>query len=131
MADKSPLAIVQAWQEAANKQDIEGLLRLSDSNIEIIGPRGSGYGHQLLREWLGRAGLSLKTVRAFARGQVVVLAQQGVWRSVESGEVMGEQFIASHFRVDNNTITQYTRYDKLETALAEAGLEEGDEVFNV
>ena len=58
------------------------------------------------------------------------MAQQGVWRSVESGEVIGEQLVASYFRVDNNTIIQYARYDNLETALAKAGLEETDEVFN-
>ena len=33
---------VQAWQNAANTQDKGRLLELSDPNIEIVGPRGSG-----------------------------------------------------------------------------------------
>jgi hypothetical protein len=72
--------------------------------------------------------LSLKTQRIFARGEVVVVAQQGLWRSVETGEVMGEQPFASRFRVVNRYITQFARYDSPETALAEAGLGEADEV---
>jgi hypothetical protein len=126
--DKVPYKVVQAWQEAVNRQDLEGLFQLSDPNIELIGPRGSGWGHGLLREWLGRAGLSLRTLRIFARGEVVVMAQQGLWRSVETGEIMGEQPLASRFRVVNGYVTQFTRYDDLKTALAEAGLGEGDEV---
>ena len=55
--DESPFAIVQAWQDAANSQNIDRLIELSDPNIEVVGPRGLGYGHQLLRNWLGRAGL--------------------------------------------------------------------------
>src|SRR5258708_30740143 len=69
---QTPTAIVQAWQAAANQQDIDRLLALSDANIEIVGPRGSGYGHQLLRDWIARAGLQLTTLRTFTCAQTVV-----------------------------------------------------------
>src|SRR6185295_7897704 len=87
---ESPLAVVQAWQQAANDQDIDGLIARSAPDIELIGPRGSGRGQQLLRDWLARAGLRLTTLRAFGRGEIVVLAQHGVWRSAETGAVAGE-----------------------------------------
>jgi hypothetical protein len=125
---ESPFALVQAWQDAANDQNIALLVELSAPNIEVVGPRGSGYGHQLLRDWLSRAGLHLTTLRAFARDNVVVVAQHGVWRSVETGEVTGERDIASRFQVDGQLIVQFARYDNLDVALDEAGLQFSDEI---
>jgi hypothetical protein len=127
MPPTSSVTLVQAWQDAANSQNIDRLIALSDPNIEIVGPRGSGYGHQLLREWLGRAGLHLETLRVFARDNAVVVEQHGVWRSVETGAVAGERDIASRFRVDGERIVQFARYDSLSAALAEAGLTFADE----
>lgn len=118
---------VYAWQDAANQQDIERLMELTDANIELIGPRGSGYGQQLVREWLGRAGLTLTTQRTFVRDATVVVAQHGVWRAPESGEITGEADLASRFRVADGRVVQFARHDTLETALAEAGLSEADE----
>lgn len=128
MQQEHPLVIVQAWQDAANRQDVERLVALSDSNIEVIGPRGSGFGHQLLRDWLGRAGLSLTTQRAFIRDNIVVVAQHGIWRSLETGAITGAADLASRFRVEEQRISQFARYDTLDRALAEAGLSEADEV---
>ena len=127
MPHASSVTVVQAWLHAANTQNFDDLIALSDPNIEIIGPRGSGYGHQLLRDWLGRAGLRLETRRVFARGDAVVVEQHGVWRSVETGDVTGERDIASRFRVDGERIVQFARYDSLSEALAEAGLTFADE----
>jgi hypothetical protein len=128
MPYESPFALVQAWQDAANDQNIDRLIELSAPTIEIVGPRGSGYGHQLLRDWLGRAGLHLTTQRAFVRDNVVVVAQHGVWRSVETGAVTGERDLASRFQVDGQRIVQFARHDNLADALSEAGLYEADEI---
>ena len=127
MPHASPVSVVQAWLDAVNSQNIDRLIALSDPNIEIIGPRGSGYGHQLLRDWLGRAGLHLESLRVFARSDAIVVEQHGVWRSVETGEVAGERDIASRFRVDGERIVQFARYDSLSVALEEAGLTFADE----
>jgi hypothetical protein len=124
----SPFEIATAWQQAANDQDIERLLALSDPHIEIVGPRGSGYGHQLLRDWLGRAGLTLTTLRAFAGDGKVVLAQHGVWRSLESGAVTGERDLASRFDVDGGRVVRFARYDTLDEALGAASLNGAAEV---
>jgi len=128
MQYESPFALVQAWQDAANSQNIDRLIELSAPMIEIVGPRGSGYGHQLLRDWLSRAGLHLTTQRAFAHDSVVVVAQHGVWRSIETGVVTGERELASRFQVDSQQIAQFARHDSLAEALSEAGLHASDEI---
>jgi hypothetical protein len=127
MQNQDAVAVVQAWQDAANQQDVERLLALSDANIEIVGPRGSGFGHQLIRDWLARAGLTLATQRIFARDNIVVMAQHGVWRAAETGAISGEAALATRFRVHDGRIVQFARYDQLETALTEAGLSAADE----
>lgn len=128
MTSMSSFALVQQWQEAANQQSGDRLVELSAPDIEVVGPRGSGHGHQLLREWLTRAGLHLTTLRAFARENVVVVAQHGVWRSVETGEIISEQDVASRFRIDGQRVGQFARYDTLDVALNEAGLDYSDEI---
>ena len=88
----------------------------------IVGPRGPATGHAILRVWLERAGLSFEPKRTFARENVVVVEQHAVWRSVDSGEVIGEADVASRFRVQDGLVTEYARHDDLATALHEADL---------
>jgi hypothetical protein len=118
----SPLPVVHAWQEAANRRDVERLMELSDPDIEIVGPRGSGRGRDLLGEWLERAGVTLQTYRAFVKDETVVLAQHGVWQAG------GERDIATRFRVDDGRVAQIERYDTLDEALQASGLGAHDEM---
>ena len=124
MQQVNQAAIVQAWQEAANAQDSDRLLALSDPNIEIVGPRGSGFGQQLLRDWIARAGLTLKTLRVFTQADAVVVEQQGIWRALDTGEVTGEKTLASVFQVDNGRVVKFARYDSLSAALEAAGFDQ-------
>jgi len=123
----SSIAIVQGWQAAANDQNIDRLLELSAPDIAIIGPRGRGSGHQLLREWIARAGLTLSTRRAFQHGDTVVLAQHGTWLSSATGGVPSDATLASRFRVRDEQVIEFERYDDLASALAAAGMCETDE----
>jgi ketosteroid isomerase-like protein len=66
-SSEDAIRTVKAWQEAANAQDIDHLLAVSDETIEIVGPRGVASGHQMLRDWMARAGLTLETRQTFAR----------------------------------------------------------------
>jgi hypothetical protein len=127
MAHKSSLDIAHAWQEVANRQDVKHLLELSHADIEIAGPRGSGHGHDLLRAWLKRADLELRTLRAFVRNSAVVLEQHGVWHSLETGEPWGERTVASYFEVKEEHVTRVARYDHLQEALEKADLSIEDE----
>jgi ketosteroid isomerase-like protein len=123
----SAISLVQAWQNAVNAQDIDGLLELSAPDIVIHGPRGRASGHQLLRDWIARAGLTLTTQRVFQRGDTVVLAQHGVWQSEATGGVPSEADLASRFRVNRQQVVEYERYDTLAHALEAAGMTEADE----
>ena len=126
----SPLQVALAWQQAANQQDIEQLMALSDPDIEIIGPRGSAFGHDILRQWLARAGLTLSTRRMFARENTVVIAQHGIWRSSETGNLPSEAEVASCFVCTEGRVTKLSRHDHLTEALQTAGLTENDEVLS-
>jgi hypothetical protein len=128
MQQPNLLSIVEAWQDAVNHQDETRLLELSDPAIELVGPRGVAQGHTVLRQWLARVGVQLTTQRAFVGDGVVVVAQHGLWRSVENGEFQGEAQVASHFRVRDGQITYYARYDRLDEALAAAALSTKDEI---
>src|SRR5260370_32500734 len=127
MRPSDAMSTVRAWQEAANAQDVSRLLELSAPSIEVVGPRGSGFGHQLLRDWITRAGLSLKTLRAFVHGDTVVVEQHGVWHSLDTGEVTSEKTLASVFRVDDQHVMRFARYDSLNAALEAAGLDQSME----
>lgn len=129
MEDNSVLATAKAWQEAANTLDVPRLLELSVPEIEIVGPRGTASGHQVLRDWVGRAGLHLTTLRTFTKDRNVVIAQHGVWRSVETGELRGEADVSSYFEVENDKVARIARYDTLGEALEKAGLGASDEIL--
>jgi hypothetical protein len=118
---------VQRWQETANRQDVAALLELSDPQVEIVGPRGIAHGHAVLADWVRRAGVQFTTLRAFARDTRVVVTQHGIWRSIETGAIVGEATVATAFQVSAQRITRIARHDSLEQALAEAQLELADE----
>ncbi|MBV9773507.1 MAG: nuclear transport factor 2 family protein [Gemmatimonadetes bacterium] len=126
MSSRSPAAVVADWQDALNREDHDTVLRLSDPDIEIVGPRGSGFGLDLLRQWLGHTRVQLHPQRVFARDDTVVVAQHGVWRSPETGAVAGEADVASVFRIRESRVAYYARYDTLADALLHARLGEAD-----
>lgn len=127
MQHASPAAIVQAWQEAVNRQDIARLVALSSPNIELVGPRGSGHGLPLLQEWLGRAGLRFAPQKVFVRGNVVAMAHHGAWHSA-TGAVVGVADFAACFHVRGGRVARFARYDSLDSALAAANLTHADEI---
>ena len=126
VSELDPIDTVQAWHDALNREDPEAVLRLSDPNVEILGPRGSGFGHDLLRQWLHHARVQLLPKRIFARADTVVVEQRGTWKSPETGETIGEAEVVSVFRVRNRRVTSYARFDHLAAALEHAGLTDAE-----
>ena len=117
----------RAWITAANDQNKDRLKQLSQDDIEIVGPRGTVQGSEILLEWLDRAGLTLESKRYFSEGNTVVVEHYGTWRSVETGEVMGQSEVASRFVIKNGRVSVYERFDSLNKALDSANLSMKDE----
>ncbi|BDP40640.1 hypothetical protein DAETH_06090 [Deinococcus aetherius] len=46
----TPAEVVRAWEEAVDARNEMRLLALSAPDIEIVGPRGSAYGHAVLAD---------------------------------------------------------------------------------
>jgi len=123
--EPSPVDIVQAWLAASNAADAERLVELSAPDIEIVGPRGTARGHDVLREWLARAGARFDAERVFSAGDRVVVEQHGVWHAPD-GQPRGEARLASRFVVRAGRVQLVQRHDSLDEALAHAGLPVSD-----
>lgn len=127
MFPSSPLETAYQWQNAANAADINALLAVSDPNIEIVGPRGSVTGSQILKDWVARANLTLTTRRTFVQEDRVVLQQHGVWRN-EDGTLKSEAEVATFFRIRDAQVAYLARFDTVDEALRAAGLTHNDEL---
>lgn len=119
--------IAHAWVAAANAQDADRLAALSSPQIEIVGPRGSARGVEILRVWLLRAGLTLETTRTFARDSHVVMAHRGTWQTPDTTNPSSAD-ISSGFDVEGGCVVRYQRFDDVQTALASAALDESHEI---
>lgn len=121
-----PVRIVHQWLAAVNAGDVDAALALTAPDVAIVGPRGAARGYEVLRGWMGHAGATFQTRETFAASDAVVVAQRGVWRDVETGEIRGEADVATRFRVTGGRVAELERYDELHAALQAAGLTEAD-----
>jgi ketosteroid isomerase-like protein len=120
--------IVKDWHEALNGGDPDRLVELSHPDVEVGGPRGSGHGTQLLREWVDRANISLEPRRFFHRAETVVVEEEAEWRSAKTGEATGSQTAGSVFVVRDGRVARVMRYDDLAGALRAANIDGTHEV---
>lgn len=121
MGDRE-VATVLAWHGALNDGDVVRLVELSSADIEVGGPRGPSRGVQMLREWVERANIRLEPGQVYRRGQTVVVEQNAVWRTPDTGEVIGNEVVASVFAVQSGRVTSVHRHPDLATALDQADL---------
>ncbi|HEX2036886.1 MAG TPA: nuclear transport factor 2 family protein [Chloroflexota bacterium] len=125
----SAVDVVAAWHEAVNAADVERLLALSSEEVEVGGPRGSGRGAAVLREWVARARIHLEPRRVFWRGETVVVQEAARWPGAETGELTPAQEVASVFDVRDGRVVRVVRHADLGAALKAAGLDESHEVL--
>ena len=123
----TPLAVVQAWHDALNAQDFARFASLLAADVEFAGPKGTGRGAAMVREWAKRAGVQLHPRRWFQREGDVVVAQQARWRDPTTGEWGEPLAVATVFRVEDGLVRRVARCDTLPQALAVAGLAEATE----
>jgi hypothetical protein len=121
------IGIVRAWHEALNRGDADAIVALSHEDIEVGGPRGTGHGSALLRDWVARAGIQLEPLRWFPRGGDVVVEERARWQSPDSGKLGEPITLASAFHVADGRVRSVIRYESVEAALAATGLGPDDE----
>ncbi len=70
----SPAVVLEAWHKAVNDGDILTAVGWCADDVAVQGPRGTGHGHELMRNWLTRSGIKLHPQGEFAEvdGRVVV-----------------------------------------------------------
>lgn len=117
---------VKRWHDALNAGDVDRLLALSAEDVEVGGPRGSGHGSSLLREWFGRAGITIDPLQYFNRGATVVVEQDATWKMPGSRDPAEPQRVASVFVVLEEQVASVIRYPTLADALNAAGLTKHD-----
>ena len=118
------IATLQAWHDALNRGDLGLLLTLMHDDVEFGGPRGSGRGAGMVRDWAERSGIRLIPDRWFRRGDVVVVAHRAQWPDPDTGALTPPDDIASNFEVRDGLVQRVVRYGSLQEALAAAGIDE-------
>jgi len=121
-----PEDIVRAWHVALNQGDIERLVALSSNDVEVGGPRGSGHGTELLRQWFDRAGIHIEPRRLYNQRETVVVEQTAMWPAPESTGGAEPLSVASVFTVRDGHVTSVVRYSNLASALEAAGMAGAD-----
>lgn len=74
--------VVTRWHDAVNARDIAAVLTLCTEDVAVGGPRGDGHGHDLMRAWLQRSGISLEPQEEIVehKGRMVV-HEHAQWRT--------------------------------------------------
>ncbi len=74
--------VVSRWHAAVNAGDIAAALALCTIDVAVGGPRGDGHGHDLMRAWLQRSGISLEPQDELVeRDGRIVVHERALWRT--------------------------------------------------
>lgn len=74
--------VVTRWHDAVNAGDIAAVLTLCTEDVAVGGPRGDGHGHDLMRAWLQRSGISLEPQEEVVeRDGRIVVHERAQWRT--------------------------------------------------
>ena len=84
---RGQLGTIGSWHRAVNDgaADLAGAFCTSD--VEVGGPRGSGYGRELLVDWVRHAGIRMRPVRWFCGPAGAVVEQDARWVDPATGEL--------------------------------------------
>jgi ketosteroid isomerase-like protein len=127
-----PVNVVRGYNQALGAVDVDAMLAFVHEDCEIVSQRGVMRGHESVRAFAARQSYGVRMVpaeqRYFARGETVVVHGTVEWRYVDSDELAGRDDGATVWTVRNGRIIRLEIHEKLEPALASAGLTRADEV---
>lgn len=129
---RTAVDVVREYTNAFATRDVERMIALADPEIEIVTPRGTGRGHQEIRDFMERQtyGVSMHSelVRVLHRGETVVTEERVELRYVETGERAEAFTVASVYVVRDGRVVRLAPQSDFEAAVREAGLTGADEV---
>jgi hypothetical protein len=128
VSNTSEIETVLAWHAALNASDVDGLLGLSTDDVEVGGPRGSGRGGHLLRDWVARAGMRMQPGRLYQRDSAVVVEENAQWQTPD-GQLTDPQGAACVFGIREGQVASIFRHPDVASALVAAGLDASDETL--
>jgi hypothetical protein len=104
----SHAAVLYRWHDAVNAGDIDRVLRECAPDVTMSGPRGTGSGHDHVREWLQRSGMRLTPLEELVeRNGRFVVHERAQWTTEE--DEPRETYCV--FVVDDDKIRSIARYD--------------------
>ena len=118
------MEIVQQWHDAVNARDIDAAVALCHPDVAVGGPRGTGEGHDVMRAWLTRSGISLELQEPLVEsgpGRVVAheLAQ---WRTTADAPAEAPTHAPAPtwvvFGVRDDQLTSVRRFETAEAVSA-------------
>ena len=118
--------LVRAWHTAVNTGDADAMSSLLIPDVAVGGPRGSGQGANLVRDWVGGTGIIMEPRRAWHRGDAVVVEQHARWPDATTGEPGASHTVFTAFQVRAGRISRILRFDTLADALQVSGLSADD-----
>ena len=114
--DPNTACLLRDWHAAVNAKDLPTVLRLCTEDVTVAGPRGTGSGQELMRDWLTGSGIRLKLVSLKALDDGVLAEQVATW---PSGAGPAEPVpCVTVFHVRGGKVAAVQRYDSLEAAQA-------------
>ena len=114
---------ISEWHDALNRGELDLRVGLSNPDVEVGVPRGTGRGSNLLRDWTDQAGTRLVPRRSFHASGIVVVEQEAAWTSADTGGTTPAQAVASVFVVRDGMVASALRHDDLAKAVNSAGLD--------
>lgn len=112
----SPVDVVSRWHDAVNAGDIEAVLVLCTEDVTVGGPRGDGHGHDLMRAWLQRSGITLEPQEELVeRDGRVVVHERAQWRTTADAPVQAPTETPADtwvvFEVQESRVSAVRRYE--------------------
>lgn len=100
--------VLARWHAAVNAGDVDGAAALCTEDVAVRGPRGTGYGRQLVRDWLTRSGIRLEPQEPFrdSDGRFVV-RETAQWTTA----VSDPKDTYCVFTVRSGLVASIARYD--------------------
>ncbi|MFC6040907.1 hypothetical protein ACFPYN_15880 [Paenisporosarcina macmurdoensis] len=119
MKNQLTLIVAAKWQQCMNSRQIEEMLKLTDDQIEFVGPIESGFGHKELTEWIERSGIILTTLNSNVKEEKLLLKHQARWKG-NDGCLMEERFYYTYILMKNGKVVYLGFFENLHDAEVES-----------